>query len=136
MASVEGADASGIIEYYFEEISGNPGGGDSGWQYFRNYVDRDLVPVTQYQYRVLMRDVYGHVTQASEALSVWTLGVVEPSPDINDDGDVDIEDFARIASQWLAVNCQNPEWCDGADLTTNGNVGLDDLLELLESWTN
>jgi carbonic anhydrase/acetyltransferase-like protein (isoleucine patch superfamily) len=136
MAAVEGADACGIVDYYFEEITGKPGGNDSGWQYFRNYVDSGLAAATQYQYRVLMRDIHGHVTQASEALSVWTLGVSEPTADVNGDGDVDIDDFADIAAQWLAVNCQNPQWCDGADLTTNGIVDLDDLVKFLESWTD
>jgi hypothetical protein len=46
-------DASGV-EYYFECVSG--GGHDSGWQDEPNFVDVNLMPETQYCYRVKARD--------------------------------------------------------------------------------
>ena len=44
------------VEYLFEEVSGNAGGSDSGWQASRSYEDEALLPNTVYQYRVSMRD--------------------------------------------------------------------------------
>ena len=46
----------GGVEYYFEEMSGNPGGDDSGWQDSPAYTDTGLKPGTTYTYRVKARD--------------------------------------------------------------------------------
>lgn len=51
--------------------------------------------------------------------------------DIDDDGDVDMSDFAMFARWWLKSNCGN---CGGADLTGDGQVGLDDLREFTNNW--
>jgi hypothetical protein len=56
MTATTGSDASGPVEYYFDEISGNPGGSDSGWQTSPSYTDSGLTPSTQYTYTVQMRD--------------------------------------------------------------------------------
>ncbi|MHC4742898.1 MAG: fibronectin type III domain-containing protein, partial [Planctomycetota bacterium] len=56
MTATTGSDATGPVEYYFDEISGNPGGSDSGWQTSPSYTDTGLSPSTQYTYTVTMRD--------------------------------------------------------------------------------
>ena len=56
MTATTGSDATGPVEYYFDETSGEPNGTDSGWQTSPNYTDSDLVPSTQYTYTVQMRD--------------------------------------------------------------------------------
>ena len=56
ITATTGSDASGPVEYYFEETSGNPGGSDSGWQTSPSYTDTGLSPSTQYTYTVQMRD--------------------------------------------------------------------------------
>jgi hypothetical protein len=56
MTATTGSDASGPVEYYFDETSGNPGGTDSGWQTSPSYTDSGLDPDTQYTYTVQMRD--------------------------------------------------------------------------------
>lgn len=58
MTAVTGADASGTVEYYFDEITGNPGGTDSGWQASPSYTDDGLSPGTTYTYSVTMRDAF------------------------------------------------------------------------------
>ncbi|MCP4709345.1 MAG: hypothetical protein GY869_12020 [Planctomycetes bacterium] len=58
MTATVGTDATGPVEYYFDEISGNPGGTDSGWVTNRVYNDADLDPSTQYTYTVQMRDAF------------------------------------------------------------------------------
>ena len=55
MVAVTATDPSGV-EYFFDEISGNPGADDSGWQGSPDYEDLDLTPGLNYQYRVKARD--------------------------------------------------------------------------------
>ncbi len=44
-------------------------------------------------------------------------------------------DYATFASQWLKTNCsQSNAWCSGADRDRDGNVGLDDLMNLAQWW--
>jgi hypothetical protein len=56
MTATTGTDATGPVQYYFDETSGNPGGTDSGWQTSPSYTDSGLNPSTQYTYTVQMRD--------------------------------------------------------------------------------
>ncbi len=53
------------VEYYFDEISGNPGATDSGWQTNPNYTDTGLQPNTLFLYTVKMRDALGNETVAT-----------------------------------------------------------------------
>ncbi len=55
MTAIIGSDISGV-QYYFDEISGNPGGSDSGWQNSPVYTNAGLSPDTQYTYLVKARD--------------------------------------------------------------------------------
>ena len=43
MISQRGFDESGIVEYYFDEISGGAGADDSDWQRSNEYWDDDLI---------------------------------------------------------------------------------------------
>jgi len=73
---------------------------------------------------------------ASQNSTISTLSYDEVpflSADIDDDGDVDFPDFARLSSQWLHSVCDE---CEGADLTGDGRVDIDDLLEFLRQWLN
>jgi len=54
-----------------------------------------------------------------------------PVGDINLDCRVDLTDFARFAPNWIDTACGA---CGGADLTDDGNVGLDDLREFTDNW--
>lgn len=55
MTASPASDPSGV-EYFFDEVSGNPGGTDSGWQSSPAYTDTALVSGLQYCYRVRARD--------------------------------------------------------------------------------
>jgi hypothetical protein len=75
MTATTATDPSGV-EYYFEEISGNPGGGDSGWQDSPTYVDTGLEPDTDYSYVCKARDkspnknqTYDSIVQSATTLS-------------------------------------------------------------------
>jgi hypothetical protein len=71
-------DASGGVEYYFDELTGNPGGDDSGWQLDPSYTDTGLTRGLRYSYRVTARDISRrqNVTDPSSTLSVTTPGPI------------------------------------------------------------
>jgi len=56
------------------------------------------------------------------------------SVDSNGSGFVDLEDFARFASQWQHNTCIADTWCDGQDFNKSGVVNLSDLHYLLINW--
>jgi hypothetical protein len=56
------------------------------------------------------------------------------SRDFNKDTKVDFIDFALFAYHWLRTDCGDPDWCEGADLDTNGNVDREDLMFFADYW--
>lgn len=55
--------------------------------------------------------------------------------DLDYDCDVDFDDFGYLAWLWLAQgNCSEPDWCGGADVTEDGSVDVDDLVEFSGHW--
>lgn len=52
-------------------------------------------------------------------------------PDIDNSGKVDFADFARLALNWLSLDC---DMCDRTDLTGDRNVNGDDLTVFAGSW--
>ena len=54
--------------------------------------------------------------------------------DFEADDDVDLLDFGVFALNWLKSDCSERARCDGADLTNDGNVDVDDLVEYAENW--
>jgi hypothetical protein len=69
MMAVVGSSFSGTVEYYFDEISGNPGGTDSGWITSPVYTDTGLTSGMEYIYNVTMRDQPGNETAPSADMS-------------------------------------------------------------------
>jgi hypothetical protein len=57
-----------------------------------------------------------------------------PTRDLNSDGKVNFIDFAIFALQWESTNCNDPNWCDGADLDLDGDVDYNDLGLFVEYW--
>ena len=72
MTATTGTDASGPVNYYFAETSGNSGGDDSGWQRSSIYTDTGLSASTQYTYTVQMRDAWSNAGTASAAANATT----------------------------------------------------------------
>ena len=47
---------------------------------------------------------------------------------------VDREDLLLLTEGWMTSECEEPEWCGGADLTRDGHVGIEDLAVMAEEW--
>lgn len=62
--------------------------------------------------------------------------VISPNdPDLNDDGFVNLLDFAIISTQWLANNCNDQtDWCQKVDINMSGRVDMTDLTIMVENW--
>lgn len=55
-------------------------------------------------------------------------------PDISGDGNVNLADFAMLASRWMDP-CVEPDQCDGTDLDKDGKVAITDLIKLVDAWS-
>ncbi|MCF7955964.1 MAG: CotH kinase family protein [Phycisphaerae bacterium] len=59
-------------------------------------------------------------------------GSANPSiADLDGNCIVNLADFASLAQHWMEVNCGD---CSGTDITRDGNVNLDDLIEFIDNW--
>ncbi len=76
-------------EYYFEELTGNYGGTDSGWQTGTSYIDTGLLPNTEYAYDVIVRDA-ADVSGNTSVVKTVTSPALLPFPE----ADLLYEDFA------------------------------------------
>jgi len=54
--------------------------------------------------------------------------------DLTGDDWVGLEDFAVLASFWRQTDCQQPNFCLGADSEPDGDVDFDDLTFLVDNW--
>ncbi len=54
--------------------------------------------------------------------------------DLNDDGCVNLIDFAGLANKWLVNGCTSESWCDGADIDMDGHVNMDDFEIMANNW--
>ena len=106
--TAEGSDASGWIQYRFDETSGNPGGKGSGWQTSSSYTDGGLSPDTQYSYTVTMRDAFGNTTTASPPVSATTAAT-----------DPDLGSLPYLSGKAVAI------WSKGAEQFVRSS-GVDD----------
>jgi hypothetical protein len=60
---------------------------------------------------------------------------VQPDSDINNDGKVNIEDFAVLSVWWDNENaCSSSGWCGGADFNMSRTVDFTDLAYFVENW--
>lgn len=60
--------------------------------------------------------------------------VLKVRGDLDGDGYVDFADFATFAQVWLNKDCQEPDWCRGADFEPDGDVDWADLAEFTNHW--
>ncbi len=69
-SEAQSSDDTGV-QYRFEEITGNPGGSDSGWISSRTYTDTGLSSGVEYCYRVQARNIGNNIeSKFSEAVCI------------------------------------------------------------------
>jgi hypothetical protein len=55
--------------------------------------------------------------------------------DLDFDCDVDFVDYAQLAAEWYETSCDNlNDFCNGADIVINGDVGMEDLAKFALRW--
>ena len=86
----------------------------------------------------LARVVYDNgtvITYSYDEVGNRTRRVSTLQADSSIDGTVNFQDFALLASRWLETECGYPdEWCEGADIDWNTEVGVEDLAILAQQW--
>ena len=75
---------------------------------------------------------YGAGAYAPQIMVIYNLG--DPA-DFNNDGNVNLKDFAILASYWLKDNmCSATDWCQGSDSDKSETVDLSDFIFFVERW--
>ncbi len=112
----------GDESFYYDGSDYGPGG--AGRAYF-------ATPDEMYNYFALgTEDAKVMLRNAIVSL----LPVPRPDGDVDNDWDVDNEDFAFVSSWWQEPNCAGADNCDGADVDASGEVGLGDVIIVAASW--
>ena len=71
--------------------------------------------------------------EVGRRLRIRTLEVFLPE-DLNEDGFVDLEDFALFAPHWQEHPCVEPDFCGQSDFVEDGWVDLLDMRDFAERW--
>lgn len=77
------------------------------------------------------------VNQANGVYAKWEVSVERILPgDIVEDGKVDLQDFARLAAEWMASTSQSQNGGNflASDIDLSRLTDLEDLLEIVDSW--
>ena len=86
----------------------------------------------------LTRVVYDNgamITYSYNEVGNRTRRVSTLQADTSIDGTVNFQDFAILASRWRGEECGYPdEWCDGADIDWDTEVGIEDLAIIAQQW--
>jgi hypothetical protein len=80
--AMEAAVANDVasVEYHFTEISGNPGGQNSGWQSSRSYQNTGLTTGLTYRYTVTARDLSANTNETSASAEFSALSEAPSAP--------------------------------------------------------
>ncbi|MHC4574051.1 MAG: hypothetical protein ACYS76_07950 [Planctomycetota bacterium] len=117
----------GFDPYTFYPVDGNSKDDSTvtgDWFIFDYYADEvGGCNVELYDYNVSWDDPVSHTTFYHV-----------PTRDLNGDEVVNFADFATLAGQWMAAECADPNWCDGADLDRDGSVDGNDLGGFADYW--
>ena len=79
-------------------------------------------------------DTYPFLAWQGCVLSGPCGGFANPIGDLSEDCTIDWSDFALFASCWLDSGCEDPDWCDGADLDHSGEVNWADFAVFAAHW--
>ena len=56
------------------------------------------------------------------------------SPDISDNGRVDISDLSLLMQNWLNTNCHLYDWCQNTDINMDDSVNMMDFAVISSVW--
>jgi hypothetical protein len=73
---------------------------------------------------------YGNSGSKWTSVAFW-YQLPYPLEDLDNDRKVNLKDYSMFAQWWQESGCGD---CGGADLTGDGQVGMDDLRELAANW--
>ncbi len=140
MTATTGSDASGPVEYLFEESSGNVGGTSSSWQTSTSYTDTGLTAATQYTYSVQMRDSVGNTTAVSARQSATTTGGGDVTPPVPNPATFQIApnaiDDASISMTASLGNDPSGPVEYNFDETSGNPGGTDSGWQVIQSYTD
>lgn len=74
-------------------------------------------------------------TVAMDLDAPWRLAFLKITADINQDGEINLVDFAHLALAWQKSPCDwSNLWCHRTDLSGDGVVDINDLLQFNDLW--
>lgn len=79
-------------------------------------------------------NLYYQQAQIDGTVSGGTPTIYPSKTDIDNNGQVDMEDVKIIANNWLSTGCSCPDYCNGADVNLDGRVDLKDLALVAMDW--
>jgi hypothetical protein len=80
-------------------------------------------------------DADNMIEESSKTDNIRSVSVINlPSFNMDNIGIVDMVDFTLFAEYWQRGDCEEPDWCGGADFELTGSVGFDELAKLAENW--
>jgi hypothetical protein len=79
-------------------------------------------------------NLYYLEAQIDGTVSGGTPTIYPSKTDIDNNGQVDMEDVKIIANNWLSTGCSCPDYCNGADINLDGRVDLQDLALVAMDW--
>ena len=77
------------------------------------------------------------ITERGKVLNIDLIstGSIYYGSNINFDNIIDLLDFAKLASQWARIDCNElNNFCNGADIDHQNGVDIQDLIQLAEDW--
>jgi len=122
-------------EFYVSNNTGDWGTAVASGTFVKDKTEKQVSfdhTLGRYVCLVALSEVNGNPWTTMAELNVLA---VQPDSDINDDGKVNLEDFAVIATWWSDDgNCTLPDWCGGADFDMSGTIDFFDLAYFVENW--
>lgn len=94
-----------------------------------SYALSGLKPNTGYAWKIIATD-----GQTVSEGPTWVFATEPPNCDLFADGVVNFFDYAILARNWLDKDCNDPNWCEGADLDFSTVVDFNDLQIFVSNW--
>jgi hypothetical protein len=94
----------------------------------RPHIGEELDSCTRYYWQVVARNCCD-----ASVSPVWSFKT-EMYGDLDNNGLINLGDFALFALGWLEPVCEAPDWCGGADLNYSSAVDMEDIDLVSKYW--